>query len=467
MIKEWYDREIGAGEEWRNVIDDRLGAADIILLLVSPDFIASDYCWSNEIARAMERYDRGETHVIPIIVRPVDWSRAPFRRLQALPKNGKPITLWVNRDVAWLDVATGIGKVAEALASGLPVEPLSRGTYQEPLAVAEALASGLPVERAPSGPSILPSSKATPIQNLERRLAERPGGQLRRAIYNAKNTEDLPGKVVRSEGDTATGDVAVDEVYDGLGITYNFFWDVYERNSIDDKGLQLNAAVHYKQKYDNAFWNGERFVYGDGDGVLFNRFTTQVDVIAKEFVKGVIQVEAQLVYWQQSGALIESISSVFASLVKQYALKQRASQADWLIGAGLLGPKVNGRALNSLADPGTAYDDLVLGKDPQSAHMRNYVRTTRDNGGVHINSGIPSRAFYLVATALGGYAWEKAGHIWYETLRDKRLKPKAQFLDFARITLANARQLYGDNGDEALAVKHGWEMVGIKVVRTQ
>src|SRR2546428_5176738 len=144
VIKEWYDREIGAGEEWRNVIDDRLGASDIILLLVSPDFIASDYCWGTEIARAMARYDAGETHVIPIIVRPVDWNGAPFGSLQALPKNGKAITLWANRDVAWLDVERGIGKVVEALVSGLQIK------------------------RAPSGPSILPSSKATPIQTLER-----------------------------------------------------------------------------------------------------------------------------------------------------------------------------------------------------------------------------------------------------------------------------------------------------------
>ncbi len=442
VIKEWYDRDIDAVEEWGEDIDKNLEAADIILLLVSADFIASDYCWGKEMLRALERHDAGEARVIPIIVRPVDWSGAPFGYLQALPKNAKPVVLWANRDVAWVDVAKGISKVAKALAANLRVEQTT------------------------GGPLILPSIAAAPLENSERRLAERPGGQLQRTIYNAENSSNLSGKVAgkvaRSEGNPATGDVAVDEAYDWLGITYNFFWDVYERNSIDDKGMPLEATVHYGQNYDNAFWNGKQIILGDGDGELFNRFTIEVDIIAKEFANGVIGAATHLVYWQQSGALFNSVAVVFALLVKQYAYQQTASQADWLHGARLLTPKVNGKALSSLANPGTAYSDAILGKDPQPAHMRNYVRTAGDNGGIHINSGIPNRAFYLTAIALGGYAWEKAGLIWYEALRDERLKPKAKFRDFARVTLANARRLYGDNSDEAQAVKYGWEMVGVQ-----
>jgi hypothetical protein len=440
VIKEWYDRDIDAGEEWGEDIDKNLEAADIILLLVSSDFIASDYCWGKEMLRALERHDAGEARVIPIIVRPVDWSGAPFGRLQALPKNAKPVVLWANRDVAWVDVAKGISEVAKALAANLRVEQTT------------------------SGPLILPSIAAAPLENSARRLAERPGGQLQRTIYNAENSSNLPGKVARSEGDPATGDVAVDEAYDWLGVTYNFFWDVFERNSIDDKGMLLEATVHYSQNYDNAFWNGKQIILGDGDGELFNRFTIDIDIIAKEFANGVIGAMTQLVYWQQSGALFNSAGVIFASLVKQYARQQTASQADWLLGARLFATKVNGKALNSLAEPGTAYNDPILGKDPQPAHMRNYVRTKDDNGGIHSNSSIPCRAFYLTAIALGGYAWEKAGRIWYETLRDERLKPKAQFRDFARVTLANAGRLYGDNSDETQAVKYGWEMVGLKVV---
>jgi Zn-dependent metalloprotease len=113
--------------------------------------------------------------------------------------------------------------------------------------------------------------------------------------------------------------------------------------------------------------------------------------------------------------LNESVSDVFGSLVKQYSLKQTASEADWLIGAGLLTFK--DQALRSMKAPGTAYNNNVLGKDPQPADMQHYVHTAQDNGGVHINSGIPNHAFFLVATALGGNAWVKAGQIWYDTIR--------------------------------------------------
>ena len=217
-------------------------------------------------------------------------------------------------------------------------------------------------------------------------------------------------------------DVAVNEAYDGLGATYDFFSKAYGRDSIDDAGLALDASVHFGKDYDNAFWDGKQMVFGDGDGVYFNRFTVSLDVIGHELTHGVTEDEAGLIYSNQSGALNESISDVFGVLVKQYALKQKAADADWLIGATLLTKKVKGVALRSMKAPGTAYDDPVLGKDPQPAHMKGYVQTMEDNGGVHINSGIPNNAFYRLAVALGGFAWEKAGRIWYEALRDPRLR---------------------------------------------
>ena len=113
--------------------------------------------------------------------------------------------------------------------------------------------------------------------------------------------------------------------------------------------------------------------------------------------------------------------------------------------------------------PGTAYDDPVLGKDPQPAHMDDFVRTYEDNGGVHINSGIPNRAFYLAATRLGGYAWEKAGRIWYETLRDSRLRANSGFRRFAALTVANAGRLYGVPSVEQTTVAGAWHDVGISV----
>ncbi|MBA3874764.1 MAG: M4 family metallopeptidase [Anaerolineae bacterium] len=284
-----------------------------------------------------------------------------------------------------------------------------------------------------------------------------------RTIYNTNNSQNLPGTKVRGEGDKASGDPEVDEAYDGLGDTYDFYWDVFSRHSIDDAGLPLNATVHFDNKYDNAFWNGQQMVFGDGDGVLFNRFTISVDVIGHELTHGVTQNEAQLQYLNQPGALNESVSDVFGSLVKQYKLKQTADKADWLIGEGLLAKKVKGVALRSMKAPGTAYNDPTLGKDPQPADMKHFVKTFDDNGGVHINSGIPNHAFYLAATKIGGHAWEKAGHIWYDTLRDAKLRPNATFLRFAKLTVDNAARLYGIKSAERTAVKEAWAEVGVVV----
>ncbi|MDZ7290745.1 MAG: M4 family metallopeptidase [candidate division KSB1 bacterium] len=287
-------------------------------------------------------------------------------------------------------------------------------------------------------------------------------GQKHRIIYNVHNTFNLPGEVIRKEGAKPTGDVAADEAYDALGATFDFYWEVYDRNSIDDEGMPLKASVHFGQNYNNAFWDGQSMVFGDGDGDFFNRFTIALEVVGHELTHGVIWDEAQLQYFFQAGALNESMADVFGSLVKQYLLKQTADQADWLIGAGLFTRKVQGVALRSMKEPGTAFDDPVLGKDPQPAHMKDFVRTFEDNGGVHINSGIPNHAFYLAATNIGGQAWKKAGRIWYESLKDRELRSNSGFVRFAKLTARNAGRLYGANSLEAQAVREAWSQVGIK-----
>ena len=232
--------------------------------------------------------------------------------------------------------------------------------------------------------------------------------------------------------------------------------------------MSLISSVHYLKGYDNAFWNGEQMVYGDGDEDLpadqrlFNRFTIAIDVIGHELTHGVTQYEAQLAYWDQSGALNESFSDVFGSLVKQYKLEQSADAADWIIGEGLFTENVKGVGIRSMKAPGTAYNDPVLGKDPQPAHMKNYVHTQQDNGGVHINSGIPNHAFYVVAREIGGYAWEKAGRIWYVSLCDK-LHERSTFQDAANLTYQTAGELFGNGSLEQKAVKIGWEEVGIEI----
>jgi Zn-dependent metalloprotease len=295
-------------------------------------------------------------------------------------------------------------------------------------------------------------------------LGQAGSGQKRRTVADCHHDQEIRGAtVMRSEGQDPTGDPAVDEAYDGLGATYDLYHEAYERDSIDNQGMSLDGFVHFGQDYDNAFWDGTQMVFGDGDGTLFQRFTIAVDVIGHELTHGVTQHEANLQYFGQSGALNESISDVFGSLVKQWAAQQTADQADWLIGAGLLAPGVQGRALRDMREPGTAYDDPVLGKDPQPAHMRDFVKTFEDNGGVHINSGIPNRAFALAATTLGGSAWERAGTVWYAALRDPRLRPTATFRSFARATVRNATRLFGD--DVATAVHDAWGDVGVRVQR--
>ena len=288
-----------------------------------------------------------------------------------------------------------------------------------------------------------------------------PQGRKRRTVYDVGGSQELPGRVARSEGEGPTGDAAVDEAYDGLGATYDFFREAYGRDSIDDAGLPLNGHVHFGVDYANAFWDGERMVFGDGDGELFNRFTISLDVIGHELSHGVTQYESGLNYAGQSGALNEHLSDVYGSLVKQYLLGQTAEEADWIIGAGLLAEGVNGVGLRSMKDPGTAFNDEVLGKDPQPAHMDGFVKTFEDNGGVHINSGIPNRAFYLAAQALGGNAWEVAGRVWNATAIDPRLKPDTNFRRFARLTARNAASLYGPDGPEARAIRAAWDGVGL------
>ena len=291
-------------------------------------------------------------------------------------------------------------------------------------------------------------------------------GEHKRLVYDAQNGSGLPGQLVRSEGEGPTSDPATDEAYDGSGATYDLYKEVFGRDSVDNQGMDLISTVHYLEGYDNAFWNGEQMVYGDGDEDLpeqerlFNRFTKVIDIIGHELTHGVTQYEANLVYRDQPGALNESISDVFGSLVKQRMKNHTAEQADWLIGEGLFTSNVDAEGIRSMKAPGTAYDDPVLGRDPQPGHMDDYVNTSSDNGGVHINSGIPNKAFYNVATEIGGYAWEKAGAIWYKTLCDE-LESTSDFQAAANATYKVAGELYGKDSMEQRAVYNGWKAVGL------
>jgi Zn-dependent metalloprotease len=279
----------------------------------------------------------------------------------------------------------------------------------------------------------------------------RIGGKPQRTIYDQQHsTTQTPGKVVRAEGQAAVADTAVNQAYDGFGYTYNFYWTMFQRDSIDGQGLPILGMVHYGQDYDNAFWDNVRnMFFGDGDGQILTQTTAGIDVVGHELTHGVTQHEANLTYSGQSGALNESISDVFGIQVKQFALNQDVTQSDWLIGAEIVGPALK-TALRSMKAPGTAN-----AHDSQPADMDGYV----DGGDVHTNSGIPNRAFYTVATTLGGHAWEAAGKIWYASLTDAALTSGAGFQDFAKLTLTHARRTYGATSRETQAVQAGWDAV--------
>jgi hypothetical protein len=287
---------------------------------------------------------------------------------------------------------------------------------------------------------------------------------LRRQVFDCGDTEDLPGDVKRAEQDSPAADPSVNQAFDNAGTSWQFYKDVFSRESVDNHGKTLVSSVHFSQGYDNAFWNGQQMVYGDGDGQIFKSFTNSLDVIAHELTHGVTQFTAQLPYHGQSGALNESMSDVFGSMVKQWSKGQTVDEADWLIGADIFTSNFKGRALRDMENPGTAFDDPVLHKDPQPAHMKDYVDLPddddNDHGGVHINSGIPNRAFVLAAKAIGGRSWEVTGKIWYVTLTE-RLITTADFAKCASETISVARDLFPGDATVASKVGQAWVDVGV------
>jgi Zn-dependent metalloprotease len=288
----------------------------------------------------------------------------------------------------------------------------------------------------------------------------------RRTVFDCRHSTDLGTAVLaRSEDGEPSADTSVNRAFDGFGSIRSFYAEILGRNSIDDRGMRLEGYVHRGRNYNNAFWDGQKMVFGDGDGSIFTDFTTSLDVIAHELAHGITEHTAGLEYHDEPGALNESLSDVFGSLVKQWTLGQRAEEADWLIGADVFTPGIQADALRSLARPGTAYDNELFGKDPQPAHMAEFVvlpdTEEGDNGGVHTNSGIPNKAFHLAATRMGGFAWEAAGHIWYEALRAS--SATTGFADFADTTCLKAAELFGVGGIQTAAVRSAWDDVGVAV----
>jgi Zn-dependent metalloprotease len=299
-----------------------------------------------------------------------------------------------------------------------------------------------------------------PHQLLTQLLAIAPE---KRTVYTSNNQMLLPGTLLWAEGVEPAADVNAQHAFDCVGATYEFYQGVLARQSVDGSGLPLVLSVHYGSGYCNALWNGSQMVFGDGDGTYFNTFTNDLDVIAHELTHGVVQYTCALTYQDESGALNEHLADAFGTMVKQRALGQDVTQASWLVGETIFKGAPPGTAVRSLKDPGNAFNLPGVGKDPQVASMADYQHLPADEdfGGVHINSGIPNKAFYLAAVAAGGHSWETIGPVWYAAMTSKSVTANSTFADFATATLAAAQQ--HASSDVRSAIAQAWEQVGVPV----
>jgi bacillolysin len=259
--------------------------------------------------------------------------------------------------------------------------------------------------------------------------------------FTAQNGTSLPGyySVDSNNAWTSYSQGADVDAHYYAGIVYDYYKNTHNRNSFDNYGSTIRSTVHYGYKYNNAFWNGVQMVYGDGDGSLFAPLSGALDVVAHEITHAVTDYTAGLEYRNQSGALNESMSDVFGYFVEPN---------DYLLGEDVYTPGVSGDALRSLSNP-EAYG--------QPAHMNDYVYTSEDNGGVHINSGIPNKAAYLTITSIGK---TKAEKIYYRALT-VYLTSTSDFSDARAALLQSAADLYGYGSSTYNAVANAWTQVGV------
>ncbi|CAG0935502.1 bacillolysin [Thermoflexales bacterium] len=279
----------------------------------------------------------------------------------------------------------------------------------------------------------------------------------RRMTYSADNSTDIPGRLLIDEGERSK-DAIAQAAHDGAGQVYDYYFDTFQRDGLDDQGSPLVSTVHYgndPEDAENAAWIGEaqQMIYGDG-GKIFKPLAYGLDVIGHEFTHGIIDHTSNLIYEGQSGALNESYADVFGALI---------DRGNWTIGETVIkSPPFPLKYLRSLEDPNArdSYDiNDPLNSIGQPAHMDEYADLpyTRkgDNGGVHINSGIPNQVAYLIARALGA---EKLEQVYYRTLT-QYLSPNSDFSDAARATVRAAQDLYSNT--EAEAIRTALPKVGL------
>ncbi|MCG2459668.1 M4 family metallopeptidase [Flavobacteriaceae bacterium F89] len=277
-----------------------------------------------------------------------------------------------------------------------------------------------------------------------------------RLIYDCKNQFQQRISLVLQEGGSKIEDEVANAAYATSGFVREYYRDTFGLNSVNGEGMDLVSNVHFGLDYNNAYWDGDEMTYGDGDNKDFKDFASAIDVVAHELTHGVTQFLANLEYYGQSGALNEHFSDVFGTIIKQQYLNQTIADADWLIGDLVVTEHFPGVAIRSMSAPGTAND-----YDRQPDHMKNYYTGTADNQGVHINSGIPNKAFYLSCQEIG---IEDCALIWFQTL--KSLWRTANFKDMLVILKREGQKLVEEKrvGMGAVAgIEKSFRAVGIEV----
>jgi thermolysin len=274
--------------------------------------------------------------------------------------------------------------------------------------------------------------------------------------YDAKNRTSLPGTLWADADNVfnATYDRAAVSAHVNAAKTYDFYKNTYGRNSYDNAGARLNSTVHYSTNYNNAFWDGTKMVYGDGDGTTFVALSGALDVVAHELTHAVTEYTAGLVYQNESGAINEAVSDIMGT-VAEYSV---GSNFDWLVGEDIYTPGVSGDALRSMSNP-AAYGD--------PDHYSKRYTGTQDNGGVHINSGIINKSAYLLANggtfynvSVTGIGVPKLGAIYYRAL-NVYLTPNSNFSSLRAAVVQSAKDLYGATSAEATAAAKSFDAVGV------
>lgn len=272
-------------------------------------------------------------------------------------------------------------------------------------------------------------------------------------VYDCHHGTTLPGAQVANPDASADG--TIKRAFGEEIAVAKFYWDVFKRDSIDGNHMTLVSSVHYGTKFNNAFWNGTQMTYGDGDGQVFLDFTLGDDVIAHELTHGVTQHSAGLAYSGEAGGLNESMSDVFGSMFRQWEKGQTVAQADWLIGADIMGPTAKQKGFTCLRDMAVPKAAHALAAQPD------HYYPGIGNLDPHYSSGPPNLAFCNTAKALGGHSWEKAGQVWYKALTGFGPSSNMTMAQFAGRTRTVAQSMFPNDPAVLKAVDGGWKSVGL------